>query len=132
MIFTGVVIEESLADKTVLDDVRIVSTRVEPVTEEHKTPWIQQWTLHDVEISREQAAGLSEKISHALDRDHHWYADYKTDTEHYIIYRDRIFHVTDRSDKKQYDQATKHGIAIGIPANQVDFSPFVTSWQRKL
>lgn len=38
MIFSGVIIEESLTDKSVLGDVKIVKTNVEPVTEEHKTP----------------------------------------------------------------------------------------------
>lgn len=130
MSYKGVIIEESLTDKSVLDDVKIVSTKVEPVTEEHKTPWVKQWTLHDVEVPAEKAAEVAEKISKALDREHNWYADYKTDTEHYVIYRDKVFHITDRADKKQYDEATKYGISIGIPYYQVDFSPHITQWQR--
>src|SRR3989344_8876955 len=130
MNFNGVIIEESLVDKSVLDDIKIVSTKIEPVTEEHKTPWVQQWTLYDVEIPADKAAEVAEKISGALDREHNWYADYKTDTEHYVIYRDKVFHITDRSDKKQYDAATEYCISIGIPAYQVDFSPHITQWER--
>lgn len=128
--FRGIVIEESLADKSVLSDVKIISTEVEPVAKEHKTPWIKQWTMYNVEIPAEEASGVAEKIRKALDCEHNWYADYKTDTEHYIIYRDKIFHITDRSDKKQYDEATAYGISIGIPAYQVDFSPHLAQWQR--
>lgn len=130
MNFRGVIIEESLADVSVLNDVKILSTEVEPVTEKHKTPWIKHWTLHDVEVPAEKAAEVAEKISNALDREHDWYADYKTDTEHYIIYRGKTFHVTDRSDKKQYDAATAYGISIGIPSYQVDFAPNVTRWEH--
>lgn len=130
MNYKGVIIEESLTDKSVLNDIIVISTKVEPVTEEHKTPWVKQWTLHDVEIPAEKAAEIAEKISKALDREHNWYADYKTDTEHYVIYRDKIFHITDRSDKKQYDEATKYGISIGIPDYQVDFSPHIKQWER--
>lgn len=130
MNFTGVIIEESLTDKAVLNDVKIVSTKVEPVTEEHKTPWVKQWTLHDVEIPADKAAEVAEKISKALDREHNWYADFKTDKEHFVIYRDKVFHITDRSDKAQYDEATKYGISIGIPDYQVDFSPHITQWER--
>ncbi len=130
MNFKGTIIEESLADKSVLDNVKILSTKIEPVTDEHKTSWIKQWTLHDVEIPAEKASEVAEKISQALDREHDWYADYKTSTEHYIIYRDKIFHITDRSSKKQYDAAKAYGISIGIPAYQVDFSPDVAQWQR--
>jgi hypothetical protein len=130
MNYKGTIIEESLTDKGVLKDLKILSTEVELVTEKHKTPWIKQWTMHEVEVPSEKAAEAAKKISQALDPEHNWYADYKTDTEHYIIYRNKVFYITDRSDKKQYDEATKYGVSIGIPAYQVDFSPHITEWQR--
>ncbi len=58
------------------------------------------------------------------------YADFKTETEHYVIYTDKVFHITDRTDKKQYDEATAYGISIGIPDYQVDFSPHLRQWER--
>lgn len=130
MTFNGVIIEESLTDKSVLNDVDIISTKVEPVTEHHKTPWVKQWTLHTVEISEDKAADVAEEISKALDKEHDWYADFKTDTEHYVIYTGKVFHITDRTDKKQYDEATEYGISIGIPDYQVDFSPHLKQWER--
>lgn len=130
MAFSGVIIEESLIDNSVLHDVKITSTKVEPVTEHHKTPWVKQWTLHTVEIPEDKAAEVAEKISMALDKEHDWYADFKTDTEHYVIYTGRVFHITDRTDKKQYDEATEYGISIGIPDYQVDFSPHLKQWER--
>lgn len=130
MDFKGVIIKESLEDASVLDDVKILSTEVEPVTDEHKTPWIRQWTLHTVEVPSEKATKIAEKISEALDREHDWYADYKTDTEHFIIYRDRVFHIIDRSDKEQCAAAIAYGISIGIPAYQVDFAPDTVRWKR--
>ena len=130
MSFNGVTIEESLTDKSVLNDVNIISTKVEPVTEHHKTPWVKQWALHTVEIPDDKAAEVADKISKALDKDHDWYADFKTETEHYVIYTGKVFHITDRSDKKQYDEATEYGISIGIPDYQVDFSPHLKQWER--
>lgn len=130
MNFTGVVIEESLIDTSVLDEVEIVSTRIEPVTEGHKTPWVRQWTMHTVEVPPQKVVKLAEKISKTLDRDHNWYADFKTDNEHFVIYRDKVFHITDRTDKAQYDVATAYGISIGIPDYQVDFSPHIMQWER--
>ena len=121
MNFTGVIIEESLADTSVLDDVKIVSTEVEPVTESHKTPWVKQWTMHEVEVPADKVAEVAEKISRALDREHQWYADFKNDKEHFVIYRDKVFHITDRSDKAQYDEATKYGISLGIPERQLTY-----------
>lgn len=118
--FTGVIIEESLGDKSVLGKVKIISTKVEQVIERHRTPWVKQWTLHTVEISAEQAAKMAEEISRALDSKHSWYADYKNEHEHYVIYRNRVFHI-DRGKRGAYDEATKYGISVGIPDYQVDF-----------
>ena len=42
---TGDIIEESLTDRSVLSEVTILETRVEPVTEYHRTPWLEQWTF---------------------------------------------------------------------------------------
>lgn len=129
MNFKGVIIEESLEDKSVLKRVKIVSTKIEVVTEKHKTPWIKQWTLYTVEIQENQADSIANDISKALDSKHNWYADFKTDKIHYIVFRNKVFKV-DRSKKEQYDEATKYGISIGIPSYQVDFSPHIKKWER--
>lgn len=123
MKYVGVIIEESLEDKSVLKDVKILSTRVEPIEESHQTPWLSQWTLHKVDISNDQAHDIAEKLSQSLDHKHggSWYADYKNDKTHYIIFLDKIFKI-DRTSAEQYQAATDYGISLGIPVYQVDFS----------
>lgn len=130
MNYRGIIIEESLTDRSVLDDMNIIKTIIEIVTEKHKTPWVEKWTMHEVEIQSDKAAEIANKISVALDKQHNWYADYKTELDHYIIYSNKVFHVTDRNDQAQYDEATNYGISIGIPEYQVDFSPYLTKWKR--
>lgn len=129
--FQGVIIKESLENKDVLKKVKIISTKVEKVTDEHKTPWLSQWTLHTVEIPENEAQAIAEEISKSLDYSHNssWYADYKNDTHHYIIFRDKIFYI-DRTSKEQYDEAKRYGILLGIPKYQVDFHPEVKEWKR--
>jgi type IV secretory pathway VirD2 relaxase len=127
--FIGVIIEESLENKNVLQKVKITSTEVEEVTEEHKTPWINQWTLHTVEISENQAEEVAKELSKSLDSQHNWYADFKNESYHYIIFRDRIFCI-DKTSKKQYDEAKNYGLSLGIPEHQVDFHPEVEHWER--
>jgi gamma-glutamyl:cysteine ligase YbdK (ATP-grasp superfamily) len=130
MDYRGVIIEESLVDKSVLDTVKILSTEVEAVTEEHHTPHLEQWTLYTVEILKNQAQVIAEKISQSLDTNHgHWYADFKNDDTHFIIFRDKVLKI-DRTNKAQYDEATKYGISLGIPAYQLDFSPYIKEWKR--
>ena len=122
MPYYGVIIEESLADKTVLSLVKIVSTKIKPVTPRHQTPWVATWTMHTVEIDESQAQEIAERISSDLDPDHAWYADFQNDTHHYIIFRDRIFFI-ERASQRQYDEARDYGISLGIPDYQVDFHP---------
>lgn len=120
MDFKGVIIEESLADKSILKKVKSVATKVEPVTEKHRTPWIKQWSLHTVAIPADKAEEIAEEIRKSLDTSHSaWYADIKNDQKHYFIFPEKIFFI-DRT-KKQYDEVTKYGIGLGIPAYQVDF-----------
>jgi len=127
--FNGVIIEESLENKNVLRKVKILKTDIEQVTEEHKTPSIKQWTLHTVEILENQADNIAEEISHALDSKQDWYADFKSDDFHYIIFRNKVFEV-DRSTPEQYDDVTKYGISLGIPDYQLDFTPHIKEWER--
>ena len=129
MDYKGVIIKESLENKDILKDVKILETRVEEVTEKHKTPWIKQWTLYTVEISENQSREVAEKISKTLDSEHNWYADFKNDTHHYIIFRDKVFYI-DRKSKEQYDEAKHYGISLGIPEHQVDFAPDDKIWER--
>lgn len=65
--FRGIIIEESLEKKSVLQKVKIVKTKIEKVIEEHKTPWIKQWTLHTVEIQENQASEIAKELSQSLD-----------------------------------------------------------------
>lgn len=128
--FTGVIIEESLENKDVLQKVKIIKNKVEEVTEEHKTPWIKQWTLHTVEIVENQADEIAEDLSNSLDSEHDWYADFKNDKFHYIIFRNKVFKV-DRSKPEQYQDVTNYGLSLGIPDYQLDFSPDIKEWERE-
>lgn len=127
--YYGIIIEESLERKEALKRVKIISTKVERVTEQHKTPWLAQWSLHTVEIPEDEARTVADEISASLEHTHPWYADFKNDTHHYIIFRDKVFFI-DRKSKVQYDEAKRWGISLGIPEYQVDFAPDEKIWER--
>lgn len=127
--FKGVIIEESLVNTSVLKDVKVVSTDVEEVTEEHKTPWIKRWTMHNVEIDADKADNVALQLSKLLDTEHNWYADFKNNTTHYVIFTNKVFKIN-RSKKEEYEEATQYGISIGIPDYQVDFSDSIKQWKR--
>ncbi|MBS3067292.1 hypothetical protein J4450_01200 [Candidatus Micrarchaeota archaeon] len=128
--YTGVIIEESLGNKDVLKKVKILATKIEKVTERHQTPYLKKWTLYNVEVPENRADEIAEEISTSLDSVHNdWYADFKNDQYHYIIFRNKIFKI-DRTSKAQYDEARKYGVSLGIPEYQVDFHPDIKEWKR--
>ena len=126
MDYRGTIIEESLGDKSILNKVKIIGTRVEKVTERHKTPWLKQWTICTIEIPEARAGALAEVISQSIAREygHAWYVDFKNDRTHYIIFLEKVFKV-DRKSEDAYRKAVEYGISLGIPKYQLDFSPEV-------
>ncbi len=122
----GVIIEESLKNNFILKEVKIISTKVEIVTEKHKSS-VKQWTLHTIEIDYDKAEGIAVKLSFLLEDK--WYADFKNEYIHYVIYQNKIFKI-DRTKEGEYNEATKYGISIGIPNYQVDFAKNVKKWGR--
>lgn len=127
--YRGVIIEESLENKEVLEKVQVLETKVENVIEKHKTPWLKQWTLHTVIIPEDKAKDVADEISKSLDKEHSWYADYRNKTHHYIIFRNRVFYIN-RNNIKEYNKAKEYGISLGIPEYQVDFHPDIKDWER--
>lgn len=123
MNYKGIIIEESLEDRTILTRVKVLESKVVQVTPRHKTPWLKQWTLDTVEVGEEDMASVAEAIGMSLDRSHggSWYADFLNERNHYVIFRRKVFLINRRS-KTQYDEAVKYGLALGIPPYQLDFS----------
>ena len=60
--YRGVIIEESLENKDILKDIKILKTKIEPVKEKHKTSWVKQWTLHTIEVKEDQAENIAKEI----------------------------------------------------------------------
>lgn len=125
MNYKGVIIEESLIDPSILKEITILDTKVSPIEQEHKTPWLKQWTEHTVEIPEDKAQEFAQRVQNAIDTTHQaWYADFKNDKTHFIIFPERIFKI-DRTNESQYEEARAYGISLGIPEYQLDFSPQV-------
>lgn len=127
--FMGVIIEESLEDKKIFGLASIISTKIEKVVEKHKTPWLEKWTLHTVEIEPKDAERVAEILAMDLEKQHPWYADFKNKKYHYIIFKNKIFYI-DRASQEQYDKAKNYGVSIDIPEYQVDFHPEIKKWKR--
>ena len=122
--FKGAIIEESLTNPEILKKVSITKTDILPVTERHKTPWIKQWTFHFVEVEEKKAESVALEISKNMDpkHQHTWYADFRNNKIHYVIYYNRVFKI-DVNKKEEYQKAIDYGSKLGLPDYQLDFSP---------
>ena len=122
--YEGVIIEESLRNKAVLGKVEISQTRVSRVTKRHKTPWLKHWTLHTVRIPEANANRIASELSRSLDETHgeSWYADFRNDRFHYIVFRDKVFKIS-TGDARGYGEVRRYGRGLGIPDYQLDFTP---------
>jgi hypothetical protein len=127
----GNVIEESLADRATLSEVTILQTWVETATDYHQTPWLERWTIHRVAVPEQRAAAVAEGFRETLDTEHAhaWYVDFKNEDVHYIVFADKVFRVP-RDSEQRYAEAIEHGIKLGIPRYQLDFSATIEQWER--
>ncbi len=123
MDYTGIIIEESLGYKDILNELEVLKTDVEQVTNEHKTPWLERWTLHLIKVPEADIEPVVARLSDEFEREHPWYIDLKNDKTHYIIFLNKVFKV-DLSNP-DYSQAKAFGISIGIPSYQLDFDQLV-------
>lgn len=118
--YSGVIIEESLANRRALEGLNIVKQEVEQVAEEHETPWLAQWTCDTVEIPEEDIESVVQKLSVAIDTEHigNWYCDFRNNDWHYVVFSGRIFKI-DRSKREAYDEMREYALSIGLPEHQL-------------
>lgn len=118
--YRGIIIEESLKDQSLLNTVRIIGTEIESVTAGHRTPWLKEWTLDEVEIDDEAIKSFVRKVQNSIETEHKsWFADFKGDQDHYVVFPDKIFFIDHRRNDS-YDKAISYGVALGIPRNQIE------------
>lgn len=118
--FQGVIIEESLAQKNILQKFSILKTQVEAVTEGHQTPWIHQWTLHTVIIPAPQVLEIASELSKNLDPEHSWYTNFDNGEDYFVIFRNAIF-TWRKDDQDAIERVKRYGRQLGIPEYQLDF-----------
>jgi len=104
--YKGTIIENSLSDKGILDQTKIVKTWQD-----------DDWTLHNVLIEEEQIPNLAKYIADGPWYIHLWHPG---GDEVKVVFKDKIFDIK-YSDKSTWAEAVAYGKSIGIPDEQLDF-----------
>jgi hypothetical protein len=106
----AVVIEESLSDKQVLDNYKILRTKKDG-----------SWHLHILEIPDSKKA--IQEIQSAMLSDRPYYFHIYDNGENLIIvFKEKHFFINP-IDKSTWADVIKYGLSLNIPSEQLDFYP---------
>lgn len=110
--YLGVIIEQSLADPSYLDEVEVVRRQRDPGG---------SWVFLLVRVPEARAREAFARLRAALPPDERWYAHFFRGSELVVVFRDAVLSMT--TDPATWTEAVAHGRALGIPAEQLDFVP---------
>lgn len=104
--FTGTIVLESLSDKDVLKNIKILRSEISPNL---------GWHLYTVELTENQLTELS--INFKTDK---WYAHFWNNNGLVVLFKNKVFKFN-HEDKASRDSVIEYGLSLGIPPDQLDF-----------
>ncbi len=114
----GLLLKESLQDLEILD--RLQVTKIETWNIQNPDPnQPPLWTAVRFEVEDSLADALAADLSRAL-KPEGWFIDAHTEDQVYVIFPGRVFKY-EKGNAEMRGQAIKHGLALGIPARQLDW-----------
>jgi len=121
MVIEGVLIAESLRTGARLEGIALTVRRIardddgdtdaeQPLT----------WTFIEFEAPLDKAEELAAALSRALDKRLGWYCDFRSPTETFVVFAERVFRYR-RGDKGGRSEAEAHARSMGVPESQLDW-----------
>lgn len=103
--YKGVIIEESLDDNRVINNLEIVRVKISNE---------DRWHLYTVLVSEKDIEELSRSLKQG------WYMHFWKDKKVIAIFKDKRFEF-DYNKKDTWEPVIEYGLSIGIPKEQLDF-----------
>jgi len=121
MVIAGVLIAESLRTGAHIEGVTLSVRRImrgedgdtaagQPLT----------WTFIEFEAPLEEAEALATALSRAIDKRLGWYCDFRSPTETFVVFAERVFRYP-RGDTVGRSDAETYARSVGVPASQLDW-----------
>lgn len=117
MNYKGVIIEESLENKELLNLCSIVSTRISTNDDPKTNAGEPRWTLDQVEVLPSNIEEVIKQLSTNLKLPN-WWADLSLDDEIYIIFHGRIFKGKNL-DLKFRKEVIDYAHSLNLPDGQI-------------
>jgi GrpB-like predicted nucleotidyltransferase (UPF0157 family)/ASC-1-like (ASCH) protein len=105
-LYIGAVVEESLADPSIVYSSGILSTEVSQSL---------GWYIYKVRLNRQQIEVLSRSLKEGK-----WYAHFWKGNKVLAVFKDKVFEF-DHNDRSTWKPAIEYGRSLGIPDDQLDF-----------
>jgi hypothetical protein len=121
MAIAGVLIAESLRTGARLEGVTLTVRRIVRVDDgDTDAGQPLTWTFIEFEAPIDEAEELAAALSRALDKRLGWYCDFRSPTETFVVFAERVFRYR-RGDKGGRSQAEAHARSMGVPESQLDW-----------
>lgn len=104
--FRGMIVEESLADPSVINHLSIKGVQITDPG---------RWHVYTVELTDHQIGGCQNWLKEGP-----WYMHFWRGDEIIVVFKERIFRFS-RHDKSTWTEAIAHGLKLAIPKEQLDF-----------
>lgn len=111
--YEGYVVEESLIDNRIINELKILSVRVSMAENPE-----DRWHVYKVNLTDAQI----EQLAQCLKQGEKWYAHFwNKERKIKVIFSSRKIFEIDFDKKETWKSAVEHGISLGIPIEQLDF-----------
>jgi len=108
MKYTGVIIEESLGNKEIIKQLKVLNLKV---TDDENPN--DRWHIYTVQVTREQIVEIQQSMAEGR-----WYTHFIEGDEIILVYKDKMFEYK-MADKVEHAKAVEYGRSIGIPEEQL-------------
>ncbi len=116
MVWKGVIIEESLEDKSLLGMVKIVDTEVDKLEEENRI-----MTFYKIEVTDEFKDKFIQRAIKSVKEG--FYLHLVKDKVMYVIFKDKMFKFS--KGYPELETARNYGKSVGIPEKQMPFEHLI-------
>lgn len=117
----GTLIAESIRIGAELDGIRLVTRKIyRTAAGDASAGQPELWTLIEFEAEEPDAEVIADALAKVLERQHGWYADFRTPEETFVVYSGRVFRYP-RGDRSGRAEAADHGRSLGVPEDQLDW-----------
>ena len=120
MSWKGVIIEESLDDKSLFNLVTTIKTEEATLEEEEKKETLH---FHNIILDEDKKDEFIKKAKRSIKQG--WYIHICLNGRMVVIFKDRSFEFTE-SEQDKIKQAHEYGLSIGIVKEQMEFQDMIT------